>query len=230
MCTYLYLNLHTHTLAHFLSFSLCLQGRKPLYVPARCARYQLLYPGDQPNDWICDCAPGERWHNYNNNSIMSLFNHYYYCWYFAYSQRRCIIRKLTPVIQLIDKAPARRVKCWYSTRRRSYPSVWAIRASRMAISWYATSALSLATIAIVAAIPVPSRNTHMCWVSIQRPSWWTVCSCQCNWRHAFPFRRLLRQTITLSSPRNVCVAVASPPKDAAQLQHKQIHTRLCQFM
>ncbi|KAH8407229.1 hypothetical protein KR222_010902 [Zaprionus bogoriensis] len=34
-----------------------LAGRKPLYSPARCARYQLLYPGDQLNDWICDCAP-----------------------------------------------------------------------------------------------------------------------------------------------------------------------------
>ncbi|ALC46463.1 CG12811 [Drosophila busckii] len=34
-----------------------LAGRKPLYTPARCPHYQLLYPGDQPNDWICDCAP-----------------------------------------------------------------------------------------------------------------------------------------------------------------------------
>lgn len=34
-----------------------LEGRKPVYSPARCARYQLLYPGDQLNDWICDCAP-----------------------------------------------------------------------------------------------------------------------------------------------------------------------------
>ncbi|XP_060648322.1 uncharacterized protein LOC133837353 [Drosophila sulfurigaster albostrigata] len=34
-----------------------LEGRKPLYSPARCSRYQLLYPGDQQNDWICDCAP-----------------------------------------------------------------------------------------------------------------------------------------------------------------------------
>ncbi|EDV94751.1 uncharacterized protein LOC6567586 [Drosophila grimshawi] len=34
-----------------------LNGRKPVYLPARCPRYQLLYPGDQLNDWICDCSP-----------------------------------------------------------------------------------------------------------------------------------------------------------------------------
>ncbi|KAH8243079.1 hypothetical protein KR032_004324 [Drosophila birchii] len=36
-----------------------LAGRKPLYSPARCPKYQLLYPGDQQqqNDWVCDCAP-----------------------------------------------------------------------------------------------------------------------------------------------------------------------------
>ncbi|XP_017873354.1 PREDICTED: uncharacterized protein LOC108620863 [Drosophila arizonae] len=39
-----------------------LEGRKPLYSPARCARYQLLYPGDQLNDWICDCAPAALYH------------------------------------------------------------------------------------------------------------------------------------------------------------------------
>ncbi|KAH8311246.1 hypothetical protein KR044_005208, partial [Drosophila immigrans] len=39
-----------------------LEGRKPLYSPARCSRYQLLYPGDQENDWICDCAPAAVYH------------------------------------------------------------------------------------------------------------------------------------------------------------------------
>ncbi|EDV42178.1 uncharacterized protein Dana_GF17138 [Drosophila ananassae] len=36
-----------------------LAGRKPLYSPARCPKFQLLYPGDQQqqNDWVCDCAP-----------------------------------------------------------------------------------------------------------------------------------------------------------------------------
>ncbi|BFF92757.1 uncharacterized protein DMAD_10742 [Drosophila madeirensis] len=34
-----------------------LAGRKPLYSPARCPRHQLLYPGDQQLDWVCDCAP-----------------------------------------------------------------------------------------------------------------------------------------------------------------------------
>ncbi|XP_068156913.1 uncharacterized protein [Drosophila tropicalis] len=41
-----------------------LAGRKPLYSPARCPKYQLLYPGDQQNqnDWICDCAPAALYH------------------------------------------------------------------------------------------------------------------------------------------------------------------------
>lgn len=34
-----------------------LQGRTPLFAPSRCKEHELLYPGDQADDWICDCAP-----------------------------------------------------------------------------------------------------------------------------------------------------------------------------
>ncbi|XP_013105855.1 uncharacterized protein LOC106085916 [Stomoxys calcitrans] len=34
-----------------------IDGRLPLYSPARCKQHELLYPGDQKDDWICDCAP-----------------------------------------------------------------------------------------------------------------------------------------------------------------------------
>ncbi|KAL9899660.1 uncharacterized protein ACN427_007253 [Glossina fuscipes fuscipes] len=39
-----------------------LQGRLPLFSPGRCKDYELLYPGDQKNDWICDCAPAAIYH------------------------------------------------------------------------------------------------------------------------------------------------------------------------
>ncbi|XP_030376021.1 uncharacterized protein LOC115625195 [Scaptodrosophila lebanonensis] len=39
-----------------------LAGRKPLYSPSRCKKYELLYPGDQFDDWICDCAPAALYH------------------------------------------------------------------------------------------------------------------------------------------------------------------------
>lgn len=32
-------------------------GRIPHYSPSRCKTYELLYPGDHADDWICDCAP-----------------------------------------------------------------------------------------------------------------------------------------------------------------------------
>ncbi|KAJ3642539.1 hypothetical protein Zmor_025307 [Zophobas morio] len=32
--------------------------RVPLYAPDKCPENQLLYPGNQKNDWICDCGPG----------------------------------------------------------------------------------------------------------------------------------------------------------------------------
>ncbi|TMW49195.1 hypothetical protein DOY81_005737 [Sarcophaga bullata] len=39
-----------------------LAGRMPLYAPSRCKQNELLYPGDQVNDWICDCAPAALYH------------------------------------------------------------------------------------------------------------------------------------------------------------------------
>ncbi|XP_037821576.1 uncharacterized protein LOC119610438 [Lucilia sericata] len=39
-----------------------LAGRTPLYAPSRCKQHELLYPGDQVNDWICDCAPAALYH------------------------------------------------------------------------------------------------------------------------------------------------------------------------
>ncbi|KAJ8944531.1 hypothetical protein NQ318_009694 [Aromia moschata] len=35
-----------------------MQQRVPLYAPNKCPDNQLLYPGDQEHDWICDCGPG----------------------------------------------------------------------------------------------------------------------------------------------------------------------------
>ncbi|XP_017781769.1 PREDICTED: uncharacterized protein LOC108566421 [Nicrophorus vespilloides] len=32
-------------------------ARVPLYIPGMCPENQLLYPGYQNNDWICDCQP-----------------------------------------------------------------------------------------------------------------------------------------------------------------------------
>lgn len=36
--------------------------RKPIYIPGRCRENELLYPGDQLDDWICDCSPGHLFH------------------------------------------------------------------------------------------------------------------------------------------------------------------------
>lgn len=32
--------------------------RIPVHIPGRCPENQLLYPGDQKTDWVCDCGPG----------------------------------------------------------------------------------------------------------------------------------------------------------------------------
>lgn len=36
------------------------QDRQPVYMPATCPIGELLYPGDQKDDWICDCRPGNK--------------------------------------------------------------------------------------------------------------------------------------------------------------------------
>lgn len=38
------------------------QNRIPIFVPEKCPGNQLLYPGDQEADWICDCSPGHVYH------------------------------------------------------------------------------------------------------------------------------------------------------------------------
>ncbi|CAK1552268.1 unnamed protein product [Leptosia nina] len=32
--------------------------RYPVYLPSMCGENELYYPGDQEDDWICDCRPG----------------------------------------------------------------------------------------------------------------------------------------------------------------------------
>lgn len=43
-------------------FFLYLKNRQPLYFPGRCSENELLYPGDQKDDWVCDCVPGHLFH------------------------------------------------------------------------------------------------------------------------------------------------------------------------
>ncbi|XP_055382958.1 uncharacterized protein LOC129613065 isoform X2 [Condylostylus longicornis] len=38
------------------------QGRKPVWVPGRCAENEILYPGDNQDDWVCDCKPAYIFH------------------------------------------------------------------------------------------------------------------------------------------------------------------------
>ncbi|XP_052744015.1 uncharacterized protein LOC112044277 isoform X2 [Bicyclus anynana] len=38
------------------------QNRMPVYLPAKCPENELYYPGDQTDDWICDCRPGFLFH------------------------------------------------------------------------------------------------------------------------------------------------------------------------
>ncbi|KAJ2953268.1 hypothetical protein O0L34_g848 [Tuta absoluta] len=38
------------------------ENRKPVYLPATCPENELYYPGDQKDDWICDCRPAYIYH------------------------------------------------------------------------------------------------------------------------------------------------------------------------
>ncbi|XP_011562965.3 uncharacterized protein LOC105392971 [Plutella xylostella] len=38
------------------------EGRQPIYAPVICAENELYYPGDQKDDWICDCRPAFLYH------------------------------------------------------------------------------------------------------------------------------------------------------------------------
>ncbi|KAH9630813.1 hypothetical protein HF086_001041 [Spodoptera exigua] len=35
-------------------------NRQPVYIPSMCPDSELYYPGDQKDDWICDCRPAYR--------------------------------------------------------------------------------------------------------------------------------------------------------------------------
>jgi len=37
-------------------------GRKPVWVPGKCAENEILYPIDKVDDWICDCKPAYIYH------------------------------------------------------------------------------------------------------------------------------------------------------------------------
>ncbi|KAL0819778.1 hypothetical protein ABMA28_007819 [Loxostege sticticalis] len=37
-------------------------NRQPVYMPSTCAVNELYYPGDQKDDWICDCRPAYIYH------------------------------------------------------------------------------------------------------------------------------------------------------------------------
>lgn len=38
------------------------ENRQPVYVPSICTENELYYPGDQKDDWICDCRPAYIYH------------------------------------------------------------------------------------------------------------------------------------------------------------------------
>ncbi|XP_004921844.1 uncharacterized protein LOC101745936 [Bombyx mori] len=38
------------------------ENRQPVFIPARCPDNELFYPGDQKDDWICDCRPAHLYH------------------------------------------------------------------------------------------------------------------------------------------------------------------------
>lgn len=33
------------------------RNRTPVFIPNRCDKNEILYPGDQETDWVCDCKP-----------------------------------------------------------------------------------------------------------------------------------------------------------------------------
>lgn len=33
------------------------RNRTPVFIPNRCDKNEILYPGDQESDWVCDCKP-----------------------------------------------------------------------------------------------------------------------------------------------------------------------------
>uniref|UniRef100_A0A8D8CPB3 (northern house mosquito) hypothetical protein n=1 Tax=Culex pipiens TaxID=7175 RepID=A0A8D8CPB3_CULPI len=35
------------------------RNRTPVFIPDRCQENEILYPGDQESDWVCDCKPSK---------------------------------------------------------------------------------------------------------------------------------------------------------------------------
>lgn len=38
------------------------RNRTPVFIPDRCQENEILYPGDQESDWVCDCKPTYVYH------------------------------------------------------------------------------------------------------------------------------------------------------------------------
>ncbi|XP_058839888.1 uncharacterized protein LOC131695417 isoform X1 [Topomyia yanbarensis] len=38
------------------------RNRTPVYIPNKCQKNEILYPGDQERDWVCDCKPTYVYH------------------------------------------------------------------------------------------------------------------------------------------------------------------------
>lgn len=38
------------------------RNRTPVYIPNKCLENEILYPGDQESDWVCDCKPTYIYH------------------------------------------------------------------------------------------------------------------------------------------------------------------------
>lgn len=38
------------------------RNRTPVFIPDRCQENEILYPGDQDSDWVCDCKPTYVYH------------------------------------------------------------------------------------------------------------------------------------------------------------------------
>lgn len=53
------------------------KGRVPLYAPDKCPDNELLYPGNQEHDWICDCGLGRFFlitSVYNSQNIQTFYS------------------------------------------------------------------------------------------------------------------------------------------------------------
>ncbi|XP_053679525.1 uncharacterized protein LOC128730500 [Anopheles nili] len=43
------------------------RNRTPIYLPGKCSPNEILYPGDNDNDWVCDCRPGYVYYPQNDS-------------------------------------------------------------------------------------------------------------------------------------------------------------------